>query len=242
MLLMFPLFCLGAAGASFAVCLASRLLQGESICFPKRSYCPQCHHSLSWWQVVPVLGWVIQKGKCKYCYASISPWSTLYEIVCGGSLIILWNSSFFTWLAAFITFSTLTFLASTDRQQMVIYPVSLIGIVPIVQLIPWCFPHTLISLFICTTYSLLLLVLSWWHHAIGLGDCELLILILWLIGPIIGILIILASCLLMLPWQIFHRGHQPFVPSIAISLIIGCDLIAINPSLLAMVWTNPLIR
>lgn len=37
-----------------------------------RSKCPQCKHELSWYELVPVLSWLIQKGKCRSCHHPIS--------------------------------------------------------------------------------------------------------------------------------------------------------------------------
>lgn len=240
MLLMIPLFFLGAAGASFANCLASRMLIGQSLCCPKRSYCPTCQHPLTWWQLIPVFGWVRQKGRCFFCNAVISPWSTFCELICGLSFIILWNSTYLTWVASFVVFSTLTFLATTDYQQMVIFPFSIVGLLPLLELFPWSFPHSAISIGLCSFYSIFLLALSKCRHSLGLGDCEILILIFWLTGPVIGIAVILISSFLIIPIVIFHRKQQPFVPTIAISLILLSDLVAIRPSLLAVVWSSAL--
>lgn len=238
MLLMIPLFFLGAAGASFANCLASRMLIGQSLCYPKRSYCPNCQHPLSWWQLIPVFGWVRQKGRCYFCNAIISPWSTFCELICGLSFVILWNSTLLTWVASLVVFSTLSFLATTDYQQMVIFPLAIVGLLPLVQLFPWCFPHSALSIGLCTFYSIFLLTLSKCHHSLGIGDCEIFTLIFWLTGPVIGIAVVLLSCLLIVPIVICHRKQQPFVPAIAISLIFLSDLIAIYPSLLAAVWSS----
>ena len=40
--------------------------QKMNIAFP-RSHCPTCEHPLNWYCNIPILGYLIQKGKCKFC-------------------------------------------------------------------------------------------------------------------------------------------------------------------------------
>lgn len=232
------LFLLGLSGASFATCFADRLLAGETMVKPPRSYCPNCHHVLSWWQVVPLFGWLIQGGKCHYCRAKISPWSTLVELYCGLSLALLWQAEVHKWVAGLIVFSTLDFLSTTDHQQKVIYPVAIIGLAPLLVLLPWCFPQSIATCAICLFYAILLLGLNRWHHSIGFGDCEILILLLFLTGPVIGTLMIFFSSLLALVQTLFHRQAVPFVPAISLVLVLFCDAVSLYPALLAPVWAT----
>ena len=43
---------------------------GESIISP-RSYCPQCKKNLSYRDLIPILSWLINLGKCRYCNTKI---------------------------------------------------------------------------------------------------------------------------------------------------------------------------
>ena len=59
----------GAAFASFLEVLADRLPKGE---WPSgRSHCPQCGRLLSFLDLLPVLGWVLRRGRCASCSARI---------------------------------------------------------------------------------------------------------------------------------------------------------------------------
>jgi prepilin signal peptidase PulO-like enzyme (type II secretory pathway) len=44
------------------------------------SSCPKCHHALSWFENVPVLGWLGLRGKCRHCQAPIPLRYLLWEI------------------------------------------------------------------------------------------------------------------------------------------------------------------
>lgn len=50
-----------------------------------RSQCLNCNHFLSWCELIPLLSWFLQKGRCRYCSHSIS---TLYPLVEG--CVTLW--------------------------------------------------------------------------------------------------------------------------------------------------------
>ncbi len=39
--------------------------------FGGRSYCPWCGQTLTWWQLIPYLGWLAQRGKCFRCGLAI---------------------------------------------------------------------------------------------------------------------------------------------------------------------------
>ncbi len=47
---------------------------------PKRSTCPTCQHTLGILELIPVISYLIQDGKCKHCHTSISAQYPLVEI------------------------------------------------------------------------------------------------------------------------------------------------------------------
>jgi len=65
-------FGLGLIFGSFLNVCISRLPKGESIIHP-RSRCPQCGATIRWYDNLPVLSWLILRGRCRDCHASI-PW------------------------------------------------------------------------------------------------------------------------------------------------------------------------
>ena len=46
--------------------LVTRLPQGESIVSP-RSHCRNCDHTLAWWENLPLLSWLLLRGRCRQC-------------------------------------------------------------------------------------------------------------------------------------------------------------------------------
>jgi leader peptidase (prepilin peptidase)/N-methyltransferase len=65
------LFALGGAVGSFLNVVVYRLPLGMSLILPG-SHCPACRHPIRWHDNVPIFGWLVLKGRCRDCQASIS--------------------------------------------------------------------------------------------------------------------------------------------------------------------------
>ena len=60
----------------------ARVPHGESIVHPG-SRCPRCGHAIRWWENVPLLSWLLLRGRCSGCQAPISPRYPLIELLTG---------------------------------------------------------------------------------------------------------------------------------------------------------------
>ncbi|OAA29714.1 peptidase A24 [Kosmotoga arenicorallina S304] len=66
-------FLLGLVFGSFFNAVIYRLPRKEySINKPRRSICPECKHVLTWKDNIPLISYLLLKGKCRYCGAKIS--------------------------------------------------------------------------------------------------------------------------------------------------------------------------
>ncbi len=73
---------LGLIVGSFLNVVAYRLPRGESLAFPG-SRCTSCGESVKPWDNVPVLSWLLLRGKCRSCGERISARYPLLELVTG---------------------------------------------------------------------------------------------------------------------------------------------------------------
>ena len=64
-------FIIGTVFGSFYNVVGYRLPKGESIIYPS-SHCPNCNNKLKTLELIPVLSYIFQKGKCKHCQTKIS--------------------------------------------------------------------------------------------------------------------------------------------------------------------------
>jgi len=82
-------FAYGLVIGSFLNVLIYRLPRSESIAFPS-SHCPECGNSLKWYDNIPVVSFVILKGKCRYCGGRISAQYPLIELANAVFYILLY--------------------------------------------------------------------------------------------------------------------------------------------------------
>ena len=82
MIIYLYLFIAGLVLGSFYTVVGLRGPLNKSIIKP-RSHCENCNHQLSWYELIPVLSYIIQKGKCRCCNQKISIIYPLIEILCG---------------------------------------------------------------------------------------------------------------------------------------------------------------
>jgi len=81
-MLRFFLFAFGTIIGSFLNCLIYRLEKGESF-LRGRSYCPHCKHILTFKDLIPILSFILLKGRCRYCKEKISIQYPLVEFFSG---------------------------------------------------------------------------------------------------------------------------------------------------------------
>lgn len=63
---------LGAPMGSFAAFMADRLPRGEPVMLA-RSSCRSCGQVLRWWEMIPILSYVVLRGRCARCGDKIPP-------------------------------------------------------------------------------------------------------------------------------------------------------------------------
>ena len=76
------LFVLGLVMGSFYSVVGTRLPKGESIVKP-RSHCENCNHILAWYELIPIVSYVIQLGRCRKCHTRLSIAYPLIELLNG---------------------------------------------------------------------------------------------------------------------------------------------------------------
>ncbi len=112
---------LGACLGSFGNVLIYRLPRNLSVVGP-RSFCPQCKSSVVWYDNIPVLGWLLLRGKCRHCGEPISLRYPVFELA--GSLCLVLGFLRFGFtvhgLAGGILLLLLLIIAVIDWQHMII--------------------------------------------------------------------------------------------------------------------------
>ena len=79
----------GLLWGSFGNVCIHRVPLGQSVVRPA-SHCPHCQKEIAWFDNVPVLGWLMLRGRCRQCAAPISALYPLFELLVGVLAVVLY--------------------------------------------------------------------------------------------------------------------------------------------------------
>ena len=114
-------FIIGAIMGSFYHVVATRLSNDESIIKPG-SHCPKCNHFLSWYENIPIISYILLKGKFKKCHSKIPISYWVVEVVTG----LLFSACYHSFglsvelLIALVFVSSLIIVIVSDIEYMII--------------------------------------------------------------------------------------------------------------------------
>ena len=86
-------FFLGACIGSFLNVCVWRIPRGESIISPG-SYCPLCKNRIRTFDNIPIVSWLLLRGKCGHCHARISPRYVIIEFFTAALFLFIWYRIF----------------------------------------------------------------------------------------------------------------------------------------------------
>lgn len=114
-------FVIGACIGSFLNVIIDRLPAGRSIVNPP-SHCEACGHRLSPLDLLPVLSYLILRGRCRYCQAPIPLRTFLVELVTGVAFFLLYLGYGLTigWGILCFYFSLFLTIAMIDLEHRLI--------------------------------------------------------------------------------------------------------------------------
>lgn len=137
-------FIIGTLFGSFFTLAIYRIPLQQNITH-KRSYCPNCRHKLSFWDMIPILSYILLKGKCKYCKQKIRIRYLFLEVMTGILFLIfaislnfnfniLEQSKFVYLLFGLLYIAGLILIAGIDkekheiRKSLILYEVIIISL------------------------------------------------------------------------------------------------------------------
>lgn len=91
LLIFIILFIVGTVVGSFLNVCIYRIPREESVVLPP-SHCPYCNTTLKFIDLIPIISFIIQKGRCRYCGEKISLRYPLVESITGIIFILTYTS------------------------------------------------------------------------------------------------------------------------------------------------------
>lgn len=117
------IFLLGLAIGSFLnVCIYRIPRSDFSIYSPRRSFCPECNQSIKWYDNIPLLSYLLLRGKCRHCKSKISIIYPIVELITAVLFIVMYHHFETTLerLHALIFVSVLIPIFVIDAQHLII--------------------------------------------------------------------------------------------------------------------------
>lgn len=231
------LFILGTILGSFYNVLIYRLPRNISIIFLS-SHCPHCRKPIKWYDNIPLISYLVLKGRCRYCGEKISIRYPLVEFT-SGLLAVL---SYYKWgfsidaVVYYFFFSALMVMSLIDWFYFIIPPqINIGGLILSLLVAPFRETITVKESFMGTIVGLGTPLLIYLYYVkvkkiegIGLGD----VILLGFIGGVSGIYGVFASLFLgsffgliyVIPLIIKHRSFNfaiPFGPFLSLGAFTG---------------------
>ena len=115
------LFIFGSIMGSFLNVLAVRLSNNESILWPS-SHCHNCSHKLKWYELIPIVSYVIQRGKSRCCRTRIPISYLIVEVVTAVLYMVSYHSFglSYEFVISLVFISSLIVVIVSDIEYMII--------------------------------------------------------------------------------------------------------------------------
>lgn len=236
------IFTLGLIFGSFFNVVGLRVPKKESIVWPG-SHCPSCGQMLTAIELIPVVSYLLQRGKCRRCHAPVSIVYPLMEIVTGALFLFAYVKVGMTGqlvvaltlisLLVIIFVSDLTYMIIPDKVLLVFALIFFIERI-FLPLQPWW--DALLGAAI--GFSLLLIIAIVSKGGMGGGDIKLFAVLGFVLGTKLMLLTFFFSTLFgavfgiggMIVGKLTKRKPIPFGPFIALATLVvyfyGTEIIA----------------
>lgn len=238
-------FIFGLIFGSFANVVIYRLPEGMSIANPG-SHCPYCKSKITWRDNIPVVSWLILRGKCRDCGKPISVRYPLVELLSGILFALSWihTGNHIDALVLTVFFYYLLLISFIDLDRYIIpnrltYPFAGLSVALLIagaisgrKIVPVIFSQTVISGILAAIASfgffLLLDVLGrliYRKESIGAGDMKLSFIIgiyLGWISFVAYLMAVFAAALIgLVAKSKLGRDYLPLGPFISLGAVIS---------------------
>lgn len=235
MIIIVYMFIIGAVLGSFYMVVGDRLPNNESIVTP-RSHCSKCNHTLSWYELIPIVSYIIQRGKCKNCHTKLPISYMLIEIL-SGTLFALsyylygFNYEFFM---SIIISSLLIIIYVSDFKYLIINDEPLIIAITLSIITNFVFLGTIKGLYLIISGLVMFIFMylvklfgdkAFKRESLGGGDIKLAFFIGCTLGLRLAFVSLIIASFLALPYASYYvvkkqEREIPFGPFLITGVLI----------------------
>ena len=233
-------FVLGLVVGSFLNVVIYRVPRHESVVHPG-SHCPSCGHGIRWYDNIPLVSYLILRGRCRDCGAHI-PWRYPAVEVAAGLLFVTAALVFGIdprLLLAWAFLAVLLAISLIDLEHYVIpdrivLPAAVVGLAASIALDPSRWWVYIVSGLGAALFLFILALI--WPGGMGMGDVKMALLMGVVLGPTVIIALFVAFLagalvsIVLLALRVKSRKDKiPFGPYLALgaalSLLWGASLL-----------------
>ncbi|WP_146808327.1 prepilin peptidase [Aneurinibacillus danicus] len=231
---LFFIFLYGLISGSFFNVVGLRIPKKESIIHPP-SHCPNCNNRLRVRDLVPVLSYIINRRKCRFCKQPISSIYPIMELITGALFASAYHFFGFTWetLMTILFISLLVIITVSDLAYRII-PDRIVFLFLGLFLVLRFFIHPnetyashLIGMVLGFGIFLLIAIVS--RGGMGGGDIKLMAVVGLFLGyPLLFVTILLSTffgafygILLIVFKGAGRKAEIPFGPFIALASVVS---------------------
>jgi len=219
------------AVGSFLNVVAARVPVGRSVVHP-RSACPTCETELAWYDNIPLVSWLVLRGRCRTCATSIAATYPLVELATGllvAGCVLRFGVTPEAALAAGFC-AVLVVLSAIDIEHRkvpnrIVVPAAALALIAHTAISPS--PEWAIGA-VGAAGFLFVLALAY-PAGMGMGDVKLALLLGAVLGRTVPIGIMLGTVAALIPSVVLLSRHGsaarkmaiPFVPFLAFGSIVA---------------------
>lgn len=228
-------FVFGTIFGSYFNLLGSRIPKGESTTL-SRSHCDKCNNVLKWYELIPIISFIIQRGKCHSCQAKLSYFYPVSEFALGILFAVSFHSFGFTYhlITALTLSSTLILVMSSDLNYLII-PDRFIVIPSIIVFLVYILSYGIVNALIQVGYGLLSFLMMYIvmllgnylfkKESLGGADIKLMFLSGLSLSFSLSIVVIFLASVIALPISLVllvkNKEHViPYGPFLMIGILI----------------------
>lgn len=226
-------FLTGSILASFICCQIDRLNNNIPL-LRRHSFCESCRHPLSWGDLIPIAGYLLNRGRCRYCHKPIRPVLPLFETLGGLAFVLLYQYYGLSLLLLKYLILTILLLALSYEDFISLHIHDSLLILILLNRLLFYDGYPLLDrlLFNSLLVPVLLLVFAGVFYLIkhikpiGSGDICLMAVLSSYFDWDHNLLILLMACTIGLVFGLLSRKKGllqpfPFVPSISLAAFIS---------------------
>ena len=135
------LFILGSTVGSFLNVVIYRVPRNISIVYPP-SHCPHCGNPIKWYDNIPLLSYLVLRGRCRYCKERISFRYFVVELITALLFLFLYSKYRFTfYFFTYLTLSLALIIAGfIDWEHYLIPDIFSLSLIPLGFILSYFFP------------------------------------------------------------------------------------------------------